>query len=156
MPTRTVALAALAFLSVACAPRLIAGTEIRETPETRAIYDVVRTYAQAMQEENTQGVLALVAPDYFDTAGTPDPADDVDGARLAGAIRKDFEQIEGLKLDLTIRDIRIEGDRGYAEVFYDSWYRVQTPQGIIPRRDSDLHRIAFRKADGDWKIVSGL
>jgi ketosteroid isomerase-like protein len=156
MPTRTVALAALAVLSVACAPRLIAGTEIRETPETRAIYDVVRTYAQAMQEENTQRVLALVAPDYFDTAGTPDPADDVDGARLAGAIRSDFEQIEGLKLDLTIRDIHIEGDRGYAEVFYDAWYRVQTPQGIIPRRDSDLHRISFRKAEGTWKIVSGL
>jgi ketosteroid isomerase-like protein len=156
MPTRTVALAALAFLAVACAPRRIPGTEIRETPESRAIYDVVRSYAQAMQDENAQAVLALVAPDYFDTAGTPDPADDVDGARLAGAIRADFEQIEGLKLDLTIRDIRVEGDRGFAEVFYDAWYRVQTAQGTIPRRDSDLHRIALRKADGAWKIVSGL
>jgi ketosteroid isomerase-like protein len=157
MPTRSAALTVLALAALACAPRRIPGTEIRETADTRAIFDSVRTYGQAMQEEDVKGVLALVAPDYFDTSGTPDPVDDMDAARLADAIRSDFDHVEGLRLELTIRDIRVEGDRGFAEVFYDAWYRVQTPQGTIPRRDSDLHRISFRRVQkGDWKIVSGL
>lgn len=157
MITRPAALTLLALAILACSPRLIPGTEIRETSDTRAIFDAVHAYATAMQQEDVKGVLALVAPDYFDMAGTPDPVDDIDSARLGEAIRTDFEQVEGLHLELTIRDIQVEGDRGFAEVFYDAFYRVQTPQGAIPRRDSDLHRIAFRKIqDGQWRIVSGL
>ena len=156
MPTRSVAFAALALLAVACSPRRIPGTEIRETDDTRAIFDAIHVYAKAMQAEDTKGVLALVAPDYFDTAGTQDPVDDVDAARLESSLQADFDRVETLKLDLTIRDIRVEEGRGYAEIFYDAFYRVQTPQGAVPRHDSDLHRIAFRKTEGSWKIVSGL
>lgn len=156
MSTRTAALALLAVAVAACSPRRIPGTEIRATDDTMAIYDVVRAYGAAMTKEDVKGVLALVAPDYFDTAGTPDPADDVNAGALENALASDFAKIDDLRLELTVRDIRVEGDRAFAEVFYDAWYRVQTQQGPVPRHDSDLHRIAFRKVEKSWKIVSGL
>lgn len=157
MITRPTLVAALAVLALAaCGPHRIPGTEIRDTPETRAVFEAVQTYAQAMQAKDAQKVLSLVGPDYFDAAGTPDPVDDIDRGRLEQSLAKDFSQIEGLRLELTIRDIQVEGEQAYAEVFYDTYYRVQTPQGPVPRHDSDVHRISFKRESGTWKIVSGI
>ena len=50
----------------------------------------------------------------------------------------------------------VEGDEAFAELFYETYYRVQTPAGAIPRRDSDVHRLQLRRIDGAWKITSGL
>jgi hypothetical protein len=156
--TRPLALALLACAaaSAGCSARRLPGTEIRETPETRAIYDAVAQYRQAMEQRDAQAVLALVAPDYFDNGGTPEPADDLDRARLGEVLPQDLARMEGLRLDFTVRKIETDGDRGRAEVFYEAYYRVQTPNGLVPRRDADVHQLLFRRADGKWLITAGL
>jgi len=45
---------------------------------------------------------------------------------------------------------------GGGEVFYEGWYRVKTPGGAVPRRDTDLQRMKLRKLNDAWKFVSGL
>jgi hypothetical protein len=156
MTIRT-ALIALATLAAAgCSPRRIPGSNIESTPDSRAVHDVVQAYRQAMEKRDADAVLALVAPRYFDTAGTPDPADDLDRAGLEAALVKELARAEGVKLDITIRKIEIAGDEAQVELFYDSYYRVQTPGRVVPRRDSDIHRIKLQKIEGVWKIASGL
>ncbi len=150
------AAALLALLVGACTPRLLPGTQIEETRQTRPIYDVVKAYAEAMQKKDAAAVLALVAPDYFDDAGTPDPSDDLDRGRLEKALTEDFARVEGSKLAVTIRRIDVTGDTATAELYYDSYYRVQTPAGAVPRRDSDVYRLKLKKVDGAWKIAAGL
>jgi len=147
--------AALALLA-ACAPRLIPGTDIRDTHDNRAVYDVVRAYQQALERRDAPAILALVAPDYFDNAGTPDPSDDIDRARLEKTLPADLAKLEGVRLDVTMRNIQVQGDNAIAEVFYETYYRVETPAGPVPRRDSDVHQIHLRKIEGAWKITSGL
>ena len=147
--------AALALLA-ACAPRLIPGTDIKDTHENRAVYDVVRAYHQALERRDAPAILALVAPDYFDNAGTPDPSDDIDRARLEKTLPADLAKLEGVRLDVTMRGIQVQGDTATAEVFYETYYRVETPAGPVPRRDSDVHQIHLRKIEGAWKITSGL
>ena len=78
----SLALATLA--AVGCSPRRIPGTDIESTADTRAVYDVVQAYRQAMEKRDAAAVLALVAPNYYDTAGTPEPADDLDRAAPRG------------------------------------------------------------------------
>jgi ketosteroid isomerase-like protein len=156
MTTRTALLVLVTLAAFACSPKRIPGTEIVDNADTRAVYDVVQAYRKAMENRDAPAVLALVAPTYFDTAGTPSPLDDLDRAGLEAALTKDFARAEGLKLDLTVRKIEVTGDDAQAEVFYDEYFRVQTPSGTVPRRDSDVHRMKLHKIDGAWKIVSGL
>jgi ketosteroid isomerase-like protein len=153
---KTTRLALLLALGAACAPRLLPGTDVKETTDTRAIYDVIQGWVDAMNARDVPRVLALVSPDYFDDAGTTDPSDDLDRGRVEKALTEDLARVEGWKLSVTIRRIDVEGASGTAELYYDSYYRVQTPSGAMPRRDSDVYRLKLKKLEGAWKITSGL
>ena len=155
---KTIRIAILLALA-ACGLRTLPGTDVPETRDTRAVYDVIQQWVTAMNERNAAGVLAVTAPDYFDDAGTPDPADDLDRARLDQVLPEVLAKIEGSKLGVTIRriDVDKEGATATAELYYDSYYRVQTPSNQpVPRRDSDVYRLKLKKDQGAWKIAAGL
>jgi hypothetical protein len=156
----TIRLALLALAVVAatagCSPKRIPGTQLESTADSRAVYDVVQAYRQGLEKRDAAAVLALVAPTYFDTAGTSDPSDDLDRAGLEAALAQDMARAEGVRVEFTVRKIEIAGDEAEAELFYESYYRVQTPGGQVPRRDSDISRMKLRKLGGQWRIVAGL
>jgi ketosteroid isomerase-like protein len=145
-----------AVAASACSTKRIPGTEIRDTKDNRAVYEVVDQYVHAMNKRDADAVLALVSPDYFDDAGTPDPSDDLDRDRLQKTLAQDLGRVETERLAVTLRKIEVTDGTAYAEIFFDNYYRVQTPAGAIPRRDSDVHRIRLKKIDGQWKIYAGL
>jgi ketosteroid isomerase-like protein len=142
----------LLALALACSPKYLKGTEIRDTPDTRAIANALEAYREAMEKRDPQAIMALVAPDYFDKAGTTDPADDVDRAGLEKRLQ-DLSDVTALRLQLTIRDIQAKGDEGQAEVFFDQYYRVTTPNGPVARHDADVHRMTLKRIKGEWKFA---
>jgi hypothetical protein len=150
------ALLALLVLAAGCKPSLLPGTEIPETRDTRAVYDVLAAYRAALVARDPKAVLALVAPNYFDNGGTPEPADDLDRAGLEASLEKDLPRTEGQRIEFTVRNIQIKGDDAFAEIFYDSYYRVKAGSVLVPRRDSDVSRLHLQRQQGIWKIVSGL
>ena len=156
MNVRIALLALAAALAAACSPKNIPGTEIESTQETRAVYEVVKEYRAALEKRDVPGILALVAPSYYDTAGTPDPADDLDRARLEASLNQDLPRADSVKLEFTVRHIDVKGDEAQAEIFFDEYYRVKTNTVAVPRRDSDVQRLRLKKIDGQWKFVSGL
>jgi hypothetical protein len=156
MNVRTALLALAVSLAAGCAPRHLPGTEIPDTNDTRAIYDTLERYRQALEKRDVDAILALVAPSYYDTAGTPDPSDDLDRPRLEAALRDQLPKAENLKVDFTIRRIDVAGDDAQAEIFFDSFYRVKTPTTQVPRRDSDVQRLKLKRIDNKWLFTSGL
>jgi hypothetical protein len=154
---RRLALLPLAVLAAtACAPHRIPGTDIEDTKDTRAIFDVIQTYGRGMQTRDARTVLSVVSKQYYDDAGTPDPVDDMDYERLEKTLSADLAKLEAVRLELTIRKIGIDRDQAFADVLYDAWYRIQTPGVVVPKRESDVHRMRFKKEAGGWKIVAGL
>jgi hypothetical protein len=150
-------LAALAAVSLAaCAPSLIPGTGVDNTLENQEVYGVIRTYVEAMQKKDAAAVLDLVDPQYYDGAGTPLPDDDLDRAGLERFLAADFAKVDTYRLELSVRKIEVKGDQATADVVYDNYFRVMTPAGGIPKRESDLHRMWFRRVDKRWFILSGL
>jgi ketosteroid isomerase-like protein len=141
---------------LACGPRRIPGTDIRDTPDTRAVVEAIDAYRQAAERRDASAVLALVSPHYFDTAGTPDPGDDVDFELLKKRIIADYKQITALRLQLGVRRIDVEGDKAAAYVFYDEHYRIQTKNGEVAKQANDSHRMQLVREDGRWVFVSGL
>jgi len=154
MRSRSLLLAAALGLS-ACAPRLLPGTEIKDTGDARAIAALLESYRQAMERGDARAVLDLAAPDYLDNSGTPDPADDIDRASLAKRL-EELSKVSGLQLQLTLRRIEVDGARAHADVFFDQWYKVATAGGAVPRHDSDVHQMLLEKVGGAWKFTSGL
>ena len=150
-------LAALASLSLAaCAPTLIPGTGVENTQENQEVYAVIRSYAEAMQKKDAAAVLNLVSPDYYDGAGTPLPDDDIDRAGLEKNLAADFAKVDTYRLEVSIRKIEVKGAEATADLVYDNYFRVMTPAGGIPKRESDLHRMWFKKVNKRWFIVSGI
>lgn len=145
----------LLALALGCAPRMLPGTEIRDTPDTHAIANVLETYRQAMEKRDAQAIMSLVAPNYFDSAGTPDPADDVDRAGLEKRLQ-DLSKVLALRLQLSVRDIQVKGDKGEAEVFFDQYYRVEAPNGPVARHDADVHRMSLERINGRWLFTGGV
>jgi hypothetical protein len=156
MNVRTALITLAALAAAACEPRRIPGTEINSTPDSRAVYDAVEQYRQAFEKRDVNGILSLVAPGYYDTAGTPDPADDLDRVRLEESLKAELPKADSLKVEFTIRRIDVRGDDAQAEIFYDEYYRVKTNTVAVPRRDSDVHRLRLKKIEGKWKFVAGL
>jgi ketosteroid isomerase-like protein len=156
MTLRTSAIAIALIGAAACSPKRIPGTQIEDTADTRAVNEIVQAYRKAMESRDAPAVLALVAPTYFDNAGTPDPSDDLDRAGLEAALVQDLARADAIRLELTVRKIEVSGDDAQVELFYDSYYKVKTPGREVPRRDSDIERMKLKKIGGAWRFVSGL
>jgi hypothetical protein len=152
---RLALVAAGAALALACAPRYLPGTDIKNTPETRAIANLLEAYRQAVEKRDTPAILAMATPDYFDTSGTIDPADDLDRAGLEKRL-DELKQVNDLRLVLALRGVEVKRNEARAEVTFDQFYRVQTPNGPVARHDSDIHRMTFKKLDGKWLFSAGL
>jgi hypothetical protein len=148
-------LASLAVLS-GCSPALIPNTEIPETKETRAIYDVIRAYGDALARKDVGALLMLASPDYYDNAGTPDPGDDVTRATLEKSLTSDLARIDSVRLEMGVKKIELNGNDARAEVFYDATFRVLVPNGSVAKRPSDIHEMRFHKKDNTWLITSGM
>jgi hypothetical protein len=158
-PAVAALLAALALGSaVGCAAARLPGTEIPSTPETRGVRDTLESYRVALEKRDAAAVLALAAPEYYDTAGTADPADDLDRATLEKHLPKDLAALEALKVTMTLRrvDLDEKGTTAQAEVFFEQFYRVQTPNGLVARRDADVQRFRLKRAGEKWLFLSGL
>jgi hypothetical protein len=146
----------LAFLAIACGPKRIPDTDIEDTPDTREILDVMRRYRHAAEARDAEGLLALASSRFFEDRGTPDPADDYDLDGLRQKLPRDFEKIKTVRMELAIRDVRVEGDKAQVDFFYTTHYLMALPTGETWGTDSDFNRIELLKEDGRWRVASGL
>jgi ketosteroid isomerase-like protein len=141
---------------VGCGGRRIPGTDIPDNADTRAIVAVIDSYRLAAERRDAAGVLALVSQKYFDDAGTPDPADDIDFEQLKKRISDDYKNVAALRLDIAVKSVSIDGNRADAYVFYDAYYRITTKAGEVAKQASDAHRMRFVREGEVWRFVSGL
>lgn len=141
---------------VGCAGRRIPGTDIPDNADTRAIVTVIDAYRRAAEHRDADGVLALVSQKYFDDAGTPDPADDIDYQQLKKRIGDDFKNVAALRLDIAVKTVNVDGNQAAAVVYYDEHYRIATRAGEVAKQANDTHRMRFTREGEAWRFVSGL
>ena len=146
------ALAALA----ACSHNTIPGTNVRDDPQNRAVLQVLASYKEAMEARDANALLSLAAPGYFDKGDPARPSEAHDLEGLRKSVPRDFNGVRALKLDIDIRNLKIEGDRAQVDFFGVMRYAVALPNGEKWFTESDDQRMKFVKVDGDWKISSGM
>lgn len=156
MLARSLPALVLALTLTACGARRISGTEIPDNRDTRAIVAVIDEYRKAVEARNAEAVLALVSSSYFDDAGTPDPADDLDREQLGRALPRHMQQLTSVRLGIGVKQVDVKGDTATANVFYDGHYRVATAGGETAKQANDVAQMKFVRENGKWLIASGL
>ncbi|MFH1808290.1 MAG: nuclear transport factor 2 family protein [Pseudomonadota bacterium] len=140
----------------ACKPALLPGTEIEESEENRAIYDVIVTYHKGMQDRNAEAVMKTVSKDYFETAGTEDPGDDYGYEQLAQNLKDDFERSKVVRLDLHLKTIEIKDDTAVVLYRYQTRAQVSFPASEQWITKTDVNKMRLKREGETWKIVAGL
>ncbi|HWE22754.1 MAG TPA: nuclear transport factor 2 family protein [Myxococcales bacterium] len=141
---------------VACAHATIPGTNIPDEPENRAVLQVLAQYKQAMESRDPNQLLALAAPDYFDTVNSSRPNDPRDLEGLRRTLPKDFTGVRALRLDIDIRNLVIKGDQAQVDYFGVMRYALAVPNGEKWFTESDDQRMKFVRVGSEWKISSGM
>jgi hypothetical protein len=145
------------LLCAACSHNTIPGTQIPDRPENRAVLDVLAAYKAAMEARDADALLALAAPGYFDrgdpkaTTGAP-----IDYGTLRREIPEDFKDVKSVHLDITLRDVQVEGDKAHIDYYAVLRYAVAVAAGEKWFSEADDARMRLVKLNGRWKIASGL
>jgi hypothetical protein len=149
-------LVALAVSLSACAHGKIAKTDIEDTPDNRAILDVMKSYQRAFEGRDADAVLALVSTRYFEDNGNTDRNDDYDYNGLKTALSKEFEKTKAARLEVRVDEIVVKEDKAYATIYYQ--YRAQSefPVGTKWKSSSDYARVRFERENGKWMIIAGI
>lgn len=147
--------ALLLLPAVACAPKRIPGTEIRDTEETRSILRVMESYRRALEARDAAAIQGLVDRDFRDNAGTPEPDDDLTYDSLMKELPARLAKLSDVRLDFTIKRIEVRGATAQAVYFWNARYRMPKLNSK-PLLDSELEVMEFNRAGDGWKIVSGI
>jgi hypothetical protein len=149
------ALASLALLA-ACSHATLPGTNIPANDDTKAVLSTFTKYHDALEARDPAAIYALAAKSYYDTGDATRGIGPTDYGSLQRKLSHDFEKVDGLKLEATIKNIEVDGDKANLDYFQVLRYAVVTPNGETWKSESDDARMRFVKVSGAWKIASGL
>jgi hypothetical protein len=155
MTLRPLVACALLLLPLACAPKRIPGTEIRDNAETRAILNVMESYRRALEARDAGAIQGLVDKNFRDNAGTETPEDDLTYDSLMRELPGRLAKFEDVKLDFTIKRIDVQGATAQAVYFWNARYRMPKLNNK-PQLDSELEVMVFSRTGEGWKILSGI
>jgi hypothetical protein len=148
-------LAAL-FALAACTPSTIPGTPIPDTKDNRAVLDVLSQYQQAAQALDSDGILQLASPHYFDKSFMDRGRNPVDYAHLQRTLTDKFGKLKAMRMEITIKDMKVKGDSAQVDYFMVMHFSVAESQGEKWFSESDDERMSMAREDGAWKVVAGL
>lgn len=149
-------LPALALALFACAHNTIPGTQINDNPQTRAVLDVLGQYKAAMEARDAGALIALAAPGYFDKGDAAHPNEARTYEGLKKELPEDLKNVKSVHLDVTLRDVQVQGDNARIDYYAVLRYALATPSGEKWFSQADDARMKLVKVDGAWKISSGL
>ncbi len=151
------ALGALWGALAGCAPKNIPGTPIPDTTVNRLLMQEMEAYRQAVERRDTDAIMAMVSPNYFDVRGHPDdPVYHWNYERAKTDLPEKFAKVKDLRLEIQVRKIDVKGTYATVSYLFTENFVTQLPSGQFPKHDSDVTQMAFQLVGKRWLIVRGL
>ena len=158
------------FLTVSCNKKMIKGTNIEETPDSKEILTVFGHYLKGFKEQNPDVFLEYISQNYYDTNGTDEAGDDIDYDKIVEILRSEtFNSLEKVNITSIIKDLVFDAeDRARLIFFFEVRFKMKSsvpsteenafmqPDGMTNHKVSENNQMKFVKEDGKWKIVSGI
>ena len=159
------------FLTVSCNKKMIKGTNIEETPDSKEILTVFGYYLKGFKEQNPEIFLEYVSQNYYDTNGTDEANDDIDYDKIVEILHSEaFNSLEKVNITCIIKDLLFDESEEKASLlyFFEVRFKMKSslptseenafiqPDGMTNHKVSENNQMKFVKEDGKWKIVSGI
>ena len=155
---RAAVLVSACVLALACSPGYIGDTPIEDTPDKRAVFEVVEAYRQAIEHRSVETLAAIVSPQYFENASsTAIQLDDYGYEKLRDVVMPLLQDhIKSVQYRIRMIRLEVEGDRAFADFEY--WVKFLYTEGGRDgwRTKNDFNRLEFAREGGAWKIIGGL
>lgn len=161
MRPRSLTVTALSFAlslgAVGCATRYIPNTDVEDNDKNREVVRFCEQYRKAVERKDTEALLALASPRYYEDGGNVDPADDLDYEGLREWLEGRFQHTKAIRYEIRYRRIQ-PGDAGRVYVLYTYTSSYKVP-GI--KQDEWRHTVAENRLelehDGKaYKILAGM
>jgi hypothetical protein len=141
----------------ACAPRLIPGTKVPDTDVNRVLMAQMETYRQAVERRDSEAIMAMVSPNYFDVRGHPDdPTYHWNYERAKTDLPEKFAHVKDIRLEISVRKIEVKGTLAKVSYLFTENFVAQLPSGLSPHHDSDVSQMEFVLVGKRWLISRGL
>jgi hypothetical protein len=155
-PSRLALLAGLALLG--CSRDVIPNTQVEDSDFNRQVIAFCEDYRHAVERRNTQLLLKLADPKYYEDGGSVDTSDDLDFEGLEAYLKKEFSQTKAIRYEIFYRDVTTgRADQVFVDYTYSASYKVPSGQGsdVWRRRVAD-NRLELVRDGEKFRILSGM
>jgi len=157
----------LALLTlVGCNHDYIPNTQVEDSDFNRDVIAYCEDYRHAVERRNTEQLVKMADPKYYEDGGTVDTSDDLDLDGLKSYLRDKFSKTKAIRYEIFYRDISIgRSNQVFVDYTYSASYKVPGP--VIPgsatpgpnevwrRRVAD-NRLELVRTGSSFRILSGM
>lgn len=165
----TAALVALFTIGAGCAKNdgRIPGTKIPDDPVNRDLLAMLESYRHAVESQDSEALVLMASPDYFEDRGTVEAGDDYGFAKLREVLAGRFQLASEVRYSLRYDRIRRacpaggddlqKGCRARVEVQIDASFTVNDARGSQRRLGKrDQNELVLEWTGDKWLFVSGM
>lgn len=158
----------LALLTlVGCNHDFIPNTQVEDSDFNRDVIAYCEDYRHAVERRNTEQLLKMADPKYYEDGGTVDTSDDLDLDGLKAYLRKEFSKTTAIRYEIFYRDISIgRSNQVFVDYTYSASYKLPgpvvpsatpstAPNDVWRRRVAD-NRLELVRSGNSFHILSGM
>ena len=161
----------------ACSTKMIKGTKIEDSKESRAVLLTIESYRKAMETRDAETLIRMASPNYFEKNGDANSRNNYDYTGLVTWLRSpEFRAVSALRLTLTYKRVTFNKERNSVSVSYNykSEYKIpparfevkseaENPDAAKDNFDEEVwhsknddNEMVLELVDGKWLIAKGM
>jgi hypothetical protein len=144
-----------------CAHDFIPNTQVEDSDFNRQVIAYCEEYRHAVERRNTEALLRMADPKYYEDGGTIDTGDDLGLDGLKAYLEKEFKQTSQIRYEIFYRDISFgRSNQVFVDYTYSASYKVPVPGSethaeVWRRRVAD-NRLELVQDGEKFRILSGM
>jgi len=152
------ALPLLTIFLFACGPSLIPDTTIEDTPDHRAILDVVEVYRNAVEKRDIRELRRVISTKYYENASTTDV--DTDDYGTDEVLKQIFpilsNHVDKVLYTIEITELTMQNDEAFVDYKYELKFHYTDGDKAHWGLKQDINRLSLEREQHGWFIVSGM
>jgi len=148
----------LALLTLVCCNHdYIPNTQVEDSDFNRDVIAYCEDYRHAVERRNTEQLVKMADPKYYEDGGTVDTSDDLDLEGLKAYLRDKFSKTRAIRYEIFYRDISIgRSNQVFVDYTYSASYKIPTSHGDVWRRRVADNRMQLAREGEGFRILSGM
>ncbi len=142
---------------VGCSRDVIPNTQVEDSEFNRLVIAFCEDYRHAVERRNTELLLKMADPKYYEDGGSIDTSDDLDFDGLDAYLKKEFAQTKAIRYEIFYRDVTTgRSDQIFVDYTYSASYKVPSSHGDVWRRRVADNRLELVRDGEKFRILSGM